>query len=160
MRQGGEIPAFFIARAHPTSADQSISFCHDGAQSLYCFFVGLFGVAHCASELLVPLMTSLLVLFTNHPHLTHLVSTCTTKFRSSRLSFSLRLENCLLRLLPTGGTHGAPCGNHQDGARKEQNFFHVSSVTRTQYASDSRLRRLGEGVFSHWLDPVLPHLVA
>ena len=120
----------------------------------------LTGVAYYAGELAVPLMTSLLVLFANHPHLTHLVSTCTTKFRSSRLSFSLRLEHCLLRLLPTGGTHGAPCGNHQGGARKEQNFFHVSSATRTQYASDSRLRLLGEGVLSHWLDPVLPHLIA
>ena len=120
----------------------------------------LFGVVHCARELVLPCMTSLLVLFANHPHLTHLVSTCTTKFRSSRLSFSLRLEHCLLRLLPTGGTHGAPCGNHQDGARKEQNFFHVSSATRTQYASDSRLRLLGEGVFYRWLDPVLPHLIA
>ena len=117
-------------------------------------------MAYYAGELAVPLMTSLLVLFANHPHLTHLVSTCTTKFRSSRLSFSLRLEHCLLRLLPTGGTHGTPCGNHQDGARKEQNFFHVSSATRTQYASDSRLRLLGEGVLSHWLDPVLPHLIA
>ena len=120
----------------------------------------LFGVAHCARELVVPFMTSLLVLFANHPHLTHLVSTCTTKFRSSRLSFSLRLEHRLLGLLLIGITHGAPCGNHQEGARKEQNFFHVSSATGTQYASDSRLRLLGAGVLSHWLDPVLPHLIA
>ena len=30
------------------------------------------GVAHYASEFVVPLMTSLLVLFANHPHLIHL----------------------------------------------------------------------------------------
>ena len=104
----------------------------------------LTGVAHCASELVVPLMTNLLVLFANHPHLTHLVSTCTTKFRSSRLSFSLRLEHRLLGLLLIGITHGAPCGNHQDGADKEKDSFHVSSATRTQYASDSRLRQLSD----------------
>ena len=120
----------------------------------------LFGVAHYATELVVPLVASLLVPFANHPHLTHLVSTCTTKFRSSRLSLSLRLEHRLLGLLLIGVTHGAPCGNHQDGAEKEKNSFHVSSATRTQYASDSRLRLLGEGVLSHWLDPVLPHLIA
>ena len=32
----------------------------------------LTGVAHYASEFVVPLMTSLLVLFANHPHLIHL----------------------------------------------------------------------------------------
>ena len=97
-----------------------------------------------ATELVVPLVASLLVLFANHPHLTHLVSTCTTKFRSSRLSFSLRLEHRLLGLLLIGVTHRAPCGNHQDGAGKEKNLLHVSSATRTQYASDSRLRQLSD----------------
>ena len=35
-------------------------------------WVRLTGVAHYASEFVVPLMTSLLVLFANHPHLMHL----------------------------------------------------------------------------------------
>ena len=36
---GGETPAFFIARVHPTSGTQPFTFGHVGAKSLYFFFV-------------------------------------------------------------------------------------------------------------------------
>ena len=73
MRRGGEIPALLLrGLIPPQEPSPSASATTEPRACTSPSWARLTDVAHYASEFVVPLMTSLLVLFASHPHLIHL----------------------------------------------------------------------------------------